>query len=253
VVKFAIVAEGLTDQLVIQNILLGYFEDEDEEPVINFVQPLPATTSLPDPPAGWTRVFEALRRGEPQKALQFHDYLVIHIDTDVQEEDGFGVSRREEGKELSIPQRIERVITRLERDIDAAFYRDNTQRFLFAVAVDTIECWLLPLLYKNKKAEKTTGCLEAANTALRKANKNGLFAGETKFPRAYDQASDDFTKRKNLMKHRGKNPSLKLFIKQLDDLQSRLTANRSAASQDDGEAAAEGEDPPENAATDQPG
>ena len=30
--KFGVIAEGPTDQTVIENILLGYFEDQDDEP-----------------------------------------------------------------------------------------------------------------------------------------------------------------------------------------------------------------------------
>jgi hypothetical protein len=157
VLKFGVIAEGPSDQLVIENILLGYFQDEEEEPVINPVQPPPATSGSPPPPGGWTLVFRCLERGDPQQALQFNDYLVIHIDTDVQEEPGFDVPRREGGSELSNPDRVHRVIARLGTDIDAAFYHANAHRILFAVAVDTIECWLLPLLYNNNKAEKTTG------------------------------------------------------------------------------------------------
>ena len=37
--KFGIIAEGPTDQIVIENILLGYFQDQDDEPVINPIQP----------------------------------------------------------------------------------------------------------------------------------------------------------------------------------------------------------------------
>jgi hypothetical protein len=240
VLKFGVIAEGPSDQLVIENILLGYFQDEEEEPVINFVQPLPATSNSPASPGGWTLVVESLKRGEPQKALQFNDYLVIHIDTDVQEETGFDVPRREGRSELSIPDRVARVIARLEQDIDATFYQANAHHILFAVAVDTIECWLLPLLYDNNKAKKATGCLAAANTALRKAERNGLSAGDTKFPLAYDQASRDYTKRKRLLERCNANPSLALFIEVLDDLHSRLTANHPAALQGEGNPAPEG-------------
>jgi len=237
VLKFGVISEGPSDQPVIENILLGYFQNEAEEPVINPVQPPPRTSVSPSPPGGWTRVFDSLKRGEPEKALQFNDYLVIHIDTDVQEEPGFDVPRREGGSELSIPDRINRVIDRLRIDIDAAFYQANAHRILFAVAVDTIECWLLPLLYDNNKAAKTTGCLQAANAELRTTKRKGLSAGETKFHPAYDQASRDYTKRKKLMEQHDKNPSLRLFIKQLDALQSRLTGNHPEASQGHGNAA----------------
>src|SRR5260370_26191158 len=97
-----------------------------------------------------------------------------------------------------------------------SFYQANEHRILFAVAADTIECWLLPLLYgENKKAAKTTGCLESANKALRKADEDALSAGEKKFIRAYEKASSGYLKRKTLIKLRNKNPSLELFIKRL--------------------------------------
>src|SRR5260370_40031899 len=135
-----------------------------------------------------------------------------------------------------------------------SFYQANEHRILFAVAVDTIECWLLPLLYGDKKkAAKTTGGLESANQALRKADEDALSAGETKFIRAYEKASRGYRKRKTLNKLRNKNPSLDLFIKQLDALQNRLTAAGPQPSQSPAAAAPEGENPPGNAARDQSG
>jgi hypothetical protein len=218
VLKFGIIAEGPCDQAIIENVLLGYFQDEEEEPAINYVQPPPATSARPVPPQGWTLVFENLQRGEPQKALQYNDYVVIHIDTDVQDETGFDVPRRERGKELSIPERVERVIARLRADIDAAFFQAHAQQIIFAVAVDSIECWVLPLLHTGNKANKTTGCLKAADMALRKANKNGLAsaAGE-KFPPAYDAASRGYLKRGTLTSLGLRNPSLKIFLERLDE------------------------------------
>ena len=163
--------------MVLENILHGYFQREDEEPpTINYVQPPRSNrTTCPAPPAGWTLVFSSLKRGEPQKALQFNDYLVIHIDADVQEEVGFDVSRRgTNNKELPTSDRIADIIE-TESSIDTTFYQTNADRFLFAVAVDTIECWLLPLLHDRQiKAQKTTGCLKAANKALLKDNRKGL-------------------------------------------------------------------------------
>ncbi len=51
--SFAILAEGVTDQAVMENILLGYFGDEDEEPVVTYVQPPRDTKAAP---GGWTLV-----------------------------------------------------------------------------------------------------------------------------------------------------------------------------------------------------
>ena len=171
--KFGVIAEGPTDQTVIENILLGYFEDQEEEPDIRKHSSPPRP--LTETPAGWGHVFKSLERKDYESALQYNDYLVIHIDTDVQEEPGFDVPRREKGKELSVPDRVDRVIARLKQHIDTGFFQANAHRILFAIAVDTIECWLLPLLHSNKKAAKTTGCLESANQALRKSGPRCTF------------------------------------------------------------------------------
>jgi hypothetical protein len=226
VLTFGVIAEGPTDQTVLENILLGYFEDQEDEPAIRYIQP---PRPLTETPAGWGHVFKSLERKDYEGALQYNDYLIIHIDTDVQEEPGFDVPRREGEKELPLLERVARVIDRLKKDIDTTFYLGNEHRFLFAIAVDSIECWLLPLLYSDKKkAAKTTGCLEAANKALRKADEDALSAGDNKFVRAYEKASRGYFKRKTLMKVRNKNPSLELFIRQLDALQNRLAENTAA-------------------------
>jgi len=216
VLRFAVIAEGVCDQRVIENIVLGFFQDEDEEPILNPIQPPPMGSGSPAPPAGWTLVLQSLRRGDAQQAMQFNDYVIIHIDTDVQEEAGFDVPRRKDGVELSVSDRVANVIARLTLEIDATFYEAYKGRLLFAIAVDSIECWLLPLLLKNKKAEKTTGCLAAANKELRRANRKGLSSKDHKFPAAYDDASREYLNRKTLVKLRDKNPSLALFIRQLD-------------------------------------
>ena len=238
--RFGVIAEGPSDQTVIENILLGYFEDQEDEPDIRFVEP---PRPLTETPAGWGHVFKSLERKRHEEALQFNDYLVIHIDTDVQEEKGFDVPRREEGQELSVSDRIDRVIARL-KGIDAGFFRANADRVLFAIAVDTIECWLLPLLYDKKKASKTTGCVESANRALRKSNRGALSAGERKFIPAYERASSDYRMRKTLIGVHARNPSLQLFIKQLETLRSRLIEIDPAAFQDHDDAAPPRVEPP---------
>ena len=245
--KFGIIAEGPTDQTVIENILLGYFRDQEDEPAINPIQP---PRPLTETPAGWGHVFKSLERKDYEGALQYNDYLVIHIDTDVQDEPGFDVPRRAGGKELSVSDRVDRVVDRLKQDIEAGFCQASSHRILFAIAVETIECWLLPLLYGDKKAAKITGCLETANQALRKADQKALSSGEKKFIPAYEKASSGYRKRKTLIELCNKNPSLELFIKQLDALQRRLAASQVVGSEDRGEAAPTSEKPPGGIADD---
>lgn len=214
-VQFGIIAEGPTDQVVIENILLGYFSDREDEIGVNFVQP---PRPLGETPAGWGHVFQSLQRQDCEKSLQFNDFVVIHIDTDVQEEPGFDVSRRVDGNELPLSDQVSRVIDRLKQFVDSAFYAANSHRILFAIAVDSIECWLLPLLYNDNRAHKVTGCLDTANRELRRRNMNGLSAAGEKFLQAYDEASSPYRKRRKLLDRGPENPSLQLFLDQLQRL-----------------------------------
>ena len=231
VLTIGVIGEGISDQHVIENILLGFFQAEKDDLTVNYIQPALATSHDLAPPGGWTLVFDCLRRGDAAQALQFNDCVVIQIDTDQQEEVGFDVPRREGGHNLSIPDRVDRVIARLLVDIDSAFYLANSDRILFAVAVDATECWLLPLLYDDNKAGKTSGCLQTANAQLRKLKLKGLASGTTKFPRSYVSASRGYRKRSTLIERGIKNPSLALFLQRLDAFQEYRTASQIGSAQ----------------------
>ena len=218
---FGIIAEGITDQKVIENILIGYFGNEDDEPIVNYVQPPDDKTSRSTTPApgGWTLVFAHLERREHLNNLQFNEYLVIHIDTDVCEDKGFDVPRKENGIELSPKELASRVIERLKTVIGAEDYARYGHRMIFAIAVHGIECWLMPTFFpNNRKAAKIAGCLKAANDALKAQNELKLSNddGSEKNPLAYDKASSRFKKRPSILKLRDKNPSLDAFVEQLE-------------------------------------
>ena len=188
-----IIAEGPTDQIVIENILQGYFQNE--EIAVNYFYPPLAVSGATPPPAGWTLVFTCLRRGYVQLGLQVNQYLAIHIDADVQKEPGFDVPRQENGKKLTLHDRVDRIIERLRKEIDPEVLKTKGERILFAIAVDSIECWLLPLLFltDHKKASKEPGCLDLANKQLRKMNLKGLSSSkEAKFDTARSYAVDRF-------------------------------------------------------------
>lgn len=217
---FGIIAEGITDQIVIENILLGCCAEDDAEPVVNYAQPLLDHTGQSKAPAygGWALVLDYLRRGEHLKALQWNDYLVIQIDTDVSEQKGYDVPWRDGGKELEPRELAGKVIEKLRGLIGQAVCAEHGHRFLFAVAVHGIECWLLPLCFSNKKAAKITGCLKAANEERRRKNLKPLAKadGDEKDPQAYREASRPYTEREVLLKHRDRNPSLGLFVDQVE-------------------------------------
>jgi len=145
--------------------------------------------------------------------------VVIHVDTDVCEEPGYDVSRRDaQGQTLSVQALIAAVRDKLIAAMGGGF-ADYESKVVFAVAVDSIECWLLPLLYDERaKQKKIAGCQAAANEKLRRLNREPLSSGESKFVPRYERESSEFRKQSTLMKHRDKNPSLFVFIAALDAL-----------------------------------
>jgi hypothetical protein len=109
--------------------------------------------------------------------------------------------------------------------IGAEVYARHKDRFLFAVAVHGIECWLLPLFFPNKKsaqAAKIAGCLATVNEELRKKNLPLLAKGpkgnESKDPDAYRDASKPYRKRTKLLESCKRNPSLQVFVEQVEAL-----------------------------------
>ncbi|MCB9744294.1 MAG: hypothetical protein H6740_16975 [Alphaproteobacteria bacterium] len=213
--EIGIFAEGRTDQVVIREIIRGVFAG-GEEPEIKFLFPQDAP---PDehgafPPGSWTVLFRHLADGHHRLALQTNDYIVIHVDTDVSDHVGFDVPHQED-----VGAMISAVHARLIEIMGGQeLFSRVEDRVIFAIAVDEVECWLLPLLFPSSKAtrSKTTGCFEAADRALRTKGEPRLKKGDGKDLRGYERLAKAYRKQKTLMRLRGHNPSLEVFISLLE-------------------------------------
>jgi hypothetical protein len=215
---FAIVAEGHTDQVVIKNILLGLYQGCEEEPLINFEQPLLDETSRDGrrEPGGWDLVLKYLQLGKYKQALQVNRFLVIHLDTDVSE--AYGVAKHGEGGELSPEQLVVATVAKLRSLIDPAILASHGHQLLFAIAVHSIECWLLPLVFdrsQSTKRAKLVGCLKGVDDERRKGGRPMLERGDGKQSRVYDGISRAYRKRRTLLEHGLANPSLALFLREV--------------------------------------
>jgi hypothetical protein len=219
---FGIISEGITDRLVLMNILAGYF---GRSVFVTPVQPPAGESDEDPPPGGWDLVFKSLEAGRHRQALEHMgcDYVVIHIDTDVSEQKGYDVPWREDGRELSAEELAARVIDKLTGLIGTEFYAEHHDRFVFAVAVHAIECWLLPLYYDDNRAGKVAGCFEAVDRALQKTGRTLKRGRDGKDLRAYREASRELTKRNRLLQVHDKNPSLTLFVRRLETISSLET------------------------------
>ncbi|MBI3135373.1 MAG: phage tail protein [Bacteroidetes bacterium] len=213
--SFGIIAEGPTDQVVIDHILSGYFNDPDFS--LNELQPTRDESSGISDIGGWTKVFEFCRSNNFMESFNFNHFIIIQIDSDVSEEVGFGVPKKQSGKDLSVPDLIENVIKKLVEAIGPNIYNDFKHRIIFAIAVHELECWLLPLYYSNDKKSKKTGCLGALNIELQKKNKFTIDP-KKKNQRFYQIISEPFLKRAAVLKYSKENPSFAYFISKLNEI-----------------------------------
>ena len=205
--SFGLIAEGLTDQIVIEDILAGYFNSAYIE--VTPLQPKRDKSKT----GGWTLVFDYCRSKKFQEAFQFIDYIIIQIDTDVSED--YGVAKQDENGEFTPQQLIAKVIEKFRNAIGDDFYSKYQQKIIFAISVHSIECWLLPLYYTDKKKQaKVKNCLDTLNRELQKKHKFTIDAN-AKNPEYYRVISEQYSKPKVLMKHYAENPSLKKFIEEI--------------------------------------
>ncbi|MEG4938878.1 phage tail protein [Microcoleus sp. F4-D5] len=208
-ISFGLIAEGLTDQIVIEDILAGYFNSAYIE--VTPLQPKRDKSKT----GGWTLVFDYCRSKKFQEAFQFIDYIIIQIDTDVSED--YGVAKQDENGEFTPQQLIAKVIEKFRSAIGDNFYSTYQQQIIFAISVHSIECWLLPLYYTDSRKAKITNCLDTLNREVQKKH-NFTIDANAKNPEYYRVISEKYCKHKVLMKHYPENPSLKTFI---EEIQSR--------------------------------
>lgn len=97
---FGLIAEGITDQVVIENILIGCFNNPDI--VVNPLLPLRDETdkNRVENYSNWLKVFEYCASSKFKEAFQFSDYLIIQVDTDTSEEVHYDIPKYQDGEEL---------------------------------------------------------------------------------------------------------------------------------------------------------
>ena len=210
---FAVVSEGVTDQAVLHRILLTYFKTPDFEPGVVFEQPrLDATGEAQWRGHGtWLNVFRYLEDKLYREAFQTSRYLVVQIDSDCSEMEGYGVLQSVDGRSATVTELVEAVARRFCEIIGAADLADYEGRFIFAVCVCEMECWLLPLWTSGEGAARTANCLFALNRALAREGRPTINP-DKKDVRRYREAALGYKKRATLLEEGRKNESLRLFL-----------------------------------------
>jgi hypothetical protein len=121
---------------------------------------------------GWERLFEFLANRELiTDILMRVSCLVVHVDSDCAEHVNFGVALHQGGVRRSTTDIIDDIkvllISKVPGDVVEAF----GHKFLFAVAVNSIECWLLPLYGKKRSVANEQNCEGKVAVELNRAGK----------------------------------------------------------------------------------
>ena len=202
---FAGIAEGVTDKRVITNILAGYFNNPNIK--VTWLQPRDTIANIKEPPAGWTRVLKYCKTKQFKDSFQENKYVIIHIDTDISPNKNFDIDHYDENGRLLTPEQlIAKVVNKFRSLIGEDFYEQYADKIIFAIAVHSIECWLLPLCLPEKKGE-TNDCINIL--------KRDLPNFREKDHKYYQRISIEYANQNLLLKLYPENPSLKIFIEEL--------------------------------------
>jgi hypothetical protein len=202
---FAGIVEGVTDKRVITNILAGYFNNPDIK--VTWLQPRDTIPNTKEPPAGWTRVLKYCKTKQFKDSFQENEYVIIHIDTDVSPKETFDIAHHDENGNLLTPEQlIAKVVNKFRLLIGEDFYDQYEDKIIFAIAVHSIECWLMPLCIPEKKSE-INDCMNVL--------KRDLPNFKPKDHKYYQRISIEYANTNLLLKLYPENPSLQIFIEQL--------------------------------------
>lgn len=208
--KFGLACEGVTDQIVIENILCGFYKDIDDldEEIQALQPPFDETTKKQSDFGNWELLLEYLSSKIFRDDVLNSGHLIIQIDTDDSQHPNYNVKPTDENNiELSTEEFIEKVIERLIVQIDSkeSFYGQHKEKIIFAISVHSLECWLLPL-YANKK--KTLNCFSHLQRESKK------ITVKKEYP-IYDKLSRPFLKNKILLKTSTQDTSFYIFLSNL--------------------------------------
>jgi hypothetical protein len=201
---FALIAEGITDQVVLDAILNGHYRGQlDDEVDTNSLQPLRDATDgsrvAEEEFGGWELVLEYCADHERLvEALEFNDYLVIQIDTDCGEHPNFGVPLTVGGKDRPVHELVEETQKVIIAALGADFYQEYQDRILFAICVHSLECWLFSLHESdNNKKNRSKSCEKHLGVVARK---NGILY-QKDYP-IYDDLSREYRKKGVIARHK---------------------------------------------------
>ncbi|MGD1948667.1 MAG: hypothetical protein ACFB14_03360 [Leptolyngbyaceae cyanobacterium] len=215
--EFALICEGITDQVIITDILCGFFSNEGlDEDISRLQPPFDATTQKQKGFGGWQMLLAYLESSQFRDAVLSNRYVVVHVDSDVSPRQGFDVKHTDtKNEEWPVELLTERIISRLIEIINtnaADFYQLYKEKIIFCISVHSIECWLLAH-YRSKppKNPKIKGCENELILVLGRKYGQKCAKSFTKDYRYYRQLGEPFLEYKSLQFLASQEPSFKVF------------------------------------------
>lgn len=204
--KIAVASEGVTDRLFLERLLVSYYKLSNFKLYPLF--PEESEDRSKDPkPAGWSNLKKYLGSDDFETNCLTRDIIIIQIDTDVCSD--YGVQY-----ESNVEDMICNTIKKLIEWITPERYDRLKKKIVFAVCVNSMECWLLPFYVERSDAAKrgraTEGCIRIINKFLTDEYK--MYIDGIKEP-VYKRIVQDKQrfKPKTIEGNTPRNPSLHIF------------------------------------------
>jgi hypothetical protein len=166
--SFALITEGITDQVTISAVLAGYY---DEEPDITEAQPLRDATEegRQGSHAGWEKVLTYCSSEFFAQQFYVNDFVIIQIDTDVCGHKNFDIPLKSGNKDKPTSEIINDIRNFIVGKIDPATYARYKDQIIFAVSIHSLECWILPIYGKTKiEKERVRKCESLLEEVLKR-------------------------------------------------------------------------------------
>lgn len=207
--KFGLACEGITDQITIENILCGYFENPDLNEEIAYLQPFVDETDQSRGEGGWRMLLQYLASDRFQQDVSSCQFLILQIDTDIAE-----FLEIQDFKTLSIDVLIQEVIKIIVNKINqdqTNFYEQCANKIIFAICVHSLECWFVSFYSEQSEIYDCNDILKTLpiSSTIR----------ITKKPKNYNQLSQPFLIKENIDVVAQKDPSFRVFIQALENIQ----------------------------------
>jgi hypothetical protein len=219
--SFALITEGITDQIVIERLVSIILERESGlEVEINRLQPLcdesDRSRQAEDAFGGFENLLQyCADTAKITEALEFNHYLIIQVDTDRCEHPKFGLSLNKGGQEIGTKELISDAKKSLIEKITLEFYSKHKDRIIFGVSVHSTECWLLPFFSSREvDRDRKMSCETHLNRALNVSN-----TAYIKNATGYNKLCSGLKKPNDIRRAASLNESLNDFIFTLDSFQ----------------------------------